>query len=356
MIKKWPNNLIILSVCFLANMIAVTANASNSVSACTGLSDFDNDGDRGRNHVINLIADAFLDGGSENGDPQFQKLDSIINELLSLNCRLTDGRQKINFISFGFRSAFKHTFNWDRSYKKIQALRKARPKSAYAIYAESVYWIQYAWNARGSGFASTVPPEMWRRFRERLTTAEKILSDNKEIGASFPGWYGQMVNIKGGLGKIEERDKVFYEGATRYKDYLPLYIVMRNYSEPKWGGSWKKVDDFISWASDNADISNKSFMYARLYYGVRENMISGKSFFKDTLVDWVKLKAAYQELIQQYPDSLDNLAIFADLSCEANDKDTYIKLRKMIGDDIHTVTWGGHEPPAVCDLKFGYTQ
>lgn len=345
--------LAILSIYFVTSM---TAHASNSISYCTAISKSDDDGETGRNNAINLIADSFLNGGVGNADAKFQKLDAIINEWSSSNCKIVDGRSRIDFIGHGFISAFERTSDWNLSYKKLQELRNVKPNSAYAIYAESVYWVAYAWEARGNEFASKVTPDGWRLFKDRLEKAEKLLLDNKETASTFPGWYQQIVDVKSALGKKEEADKMFYEGAARYKNYFPLYIVMRNYNEPKWGGSWKQVDDFVSWASNNAEASERSSMYARLYKGVYANMLSGQFFFKDTLVDWKKLKLSFEELVKQTPDSLANLAMFADLSCEANDKDTYIKLRNNLGYNIYDFEWFGNENQPVCDTKFGYIE
>lgn len=309
-----------------------------------------------RQEAQRAIDFSFSQGGLWTDDPWFRQLDSVVSGWTSLDCKFSDGRPKADFIRPGF-SQFFNSQDPNYAYKKIKELRQARGNSAYPVCAEAEYWRNYAWQARGDGYASTVTIEGWKLFHDRLGIAEKVLVENKAIASISPCWYELMVAVQSALGKDEERDKVFYEGAERHRNYLPLYIEMRNYSEPKWGGSWEQVDNFITWASNNADKSNRQFIYANLYYGVRDNLSSKKSFFEDTKVDWEKLKAAYKEVIKKYPDSMENLTRFADLSCEANDKEAYIYARKKLGAGLDPTAWSFfHETPAACDSKFGYAR
>lgn len=313
----------------------------------------DDDGQQGRTNAISSIANAFLQDGRVNSDPKFDRLDSIVDEWSSKDCKLLDGRPKLNFLLFGFSKAFDSESNWENSLQKVRALRKARPNSAYPILAEAQFWYSYAWVARGEGYASTVKPEGWSLFRERLAIAEKVLIDNKKIASTLPNWYELMISVEGSLQRPDEvRNRTFLEGAQRYKKFLPIYIPRRNLLEPKWGGSWVAVDDFINWAVNNTKETEGQSMYALLYFGVRDNMSDGKSFFANTRVEWPKLKEGFQDLITLHPHSQWHVNNFAALACEANDKPTYIDLRKRITSDSLRISWV-RTAQQLCDAKFG---
>ena len=59
----------------------------------------------------------------------------------------------------------------------------AFPESPIRPVAEPSAWIDYAWQARGSGWARTVTDEGWQRFAERLATSV----DRRTAGAARAG-------------------------------------------------------------------------------------------------------------------------------------------------------------------------
>lgn len=349
--KKNSIKAILLSLLILSSTTSEVFAETNKISSC----EFSNyDGDAGRQKVIDLIASTFLEEAFKTENPRFIKLDEIINKLKSQDCKLADGRPALNFIKFGFESAFDSINNWDLTLTKIKALRKNYPNAAYPILAEAQYWVQYAWAARGNGFASSVTPDGWRLFHERLTKAKELLIKNKEIGSTLPIWYELILSTESGLDRPqEEQNKYFVEGFERYKTFLPLYIVKRNILEPKWGGSWKSVDDFINWSASNTKETEGLSMYSRLYFGVFDNRLEGSNFFNDTLVDWTKFRQGFDDLIRLNPKSQFHLNVFASMACEANDKLTFLKIRKRITNPIEW-SWKINYPPSLCDTKFGY--
>ncbi|WP_018608484.1 hypothetical protein [Uliginosibacterium gangwonense] len=324
-----------------------------------------NDGDKGTYFLESFVAEAFLSGGKgptrrHSGyavveDPDYQWLNDTIHQLMLPDCYLKDGQAYQNVILRGLAKGITDENNWNRAREKVEELRRKRPNEAYPIVAETEYWYKYAWDARGGGYASSVSPEGWKLFEERLSVAEKILRENKELGSSMPAWYELMVQVQSAMNhKTDERNKNFLEGAERYKTYLPLYISMRNYAEPRWGGSWAGVDQLIKFAANNTKKTEGDTFYAYLYYGVHLNMRDEGNFFKETKVNWPRLKSAYEELLQRRPESLWHLNNFAALACEAGDKKTFLHLRKKIGNTPFDESWGTRPSLDFCDAKYGY--
>lgn len=107
--------------------------------------------------------------------------------------------------------------------------------------------ISYAWKARGSGYASTVPEDGWKQMAERLTEAQKLL---RSIPKTCPQWHHNALTIGLGAGwEDSEHQKMFENGWKSFPGYTP-FISQRVYFQlPRWHGrpgSWQK------WAADFA--------------------------------------------------------------------------------------------------------
>ncbi len=347
-----------VSLCIILTMAALNGDAfaADGVvyyprgSCIPAQSLVQDDGDTGASHRGRTLADAF-----RFGQPNFVGVESMVTSWSSLQCKFADGRPRLIVLLAAFRLAFQDEKDWDASLAKVNALKKAFPDAPFSVLAEAQYWAYYAWDARGSGYAASVTPDGWRLFKERMENAEKVLVGNKAVGSTLPNWYELMIEVHTALGhSADERNTTFLEGATRYKTYLQTYITMRNYLEPKWGGSWKAVDSLIDWSVSNTKDTEGQSMYARLYKGVYYNLEPGKSIFKETLVKWPRMKAGFEDLMRLYPESKANLNDFAALACEAGDKKTFLSLRKKIGKDYIKESWEKNYSLELCEAKFGY--
>src|SRR3569623_1604303 len=83
---------------------------------------------------------------------------------------------------FSFYSAFECSDEepesmWQLHEKIHQEWIKAKPESITPRVAYANFLAGYAWYARGSGWASSVPPEGGRLFEARLAAAHRVLAD-----------------------------------------------------------------------------------------------------------------------------------------------------------------------------------
>lgn len=271
-------------------------------------------------------------------------------------CLLDDGRPYISAIIEGYRILLKGS-KWDLLLSEIKDRRKKRPQSAAYALLEAEYWIRYAWDARGSGFSSTVTDMGYKLFNERIEKAEKVLLDSKPYASAIPVWYAQMVTVQSVLDRpLTDRDKTFLEGTGKNKTYYELYFNMLNYLSPKWGGSWGTVENLVRWSVENTHETEGTSMYARLYWSTYSGLPEGVKLFGDTYASWPKMKKGFEDLMQRHPKSNWNLNNFAKFACLANDKHTYVSLRKRIGDDIEVAAWSGETTLDLCDHKMGYAK
>ena len=65
----------------------------------------------------------------------------------------------------------------------------AKPDSITARIAHADFLAEYAWHARGSGYANEVSKDGWKLFGERLTAAHEILKQAKPMQPQCPMWW-----------------------------------------------------------------------------------------------------------------------------------------------------------------------
>jgi len=286
---------------------------------------------------------------------QIDTITKVIDEIADPSCKLKDGRRALGFVFSGFSKAFKAIDNEERILAAISESREKHPESVVLILMEALYWHRQAVQARGGGFANTVTNKEWAKFYEYLARTDKVLMENEEAASSSPLWSYLVARTKFHLKPGHEvLDQYFKEGFKAHADFLPLYIVRRNYLEPKWGGDWVKVDQFISWAVENTKDIEGTGMYARLYFGVFDNRLKNVDFFEDTPVEWSKLKRGFEDLLNTYPDSKFHRHVYASMACEADDRRTYLKLRKTI-DRTTPWHWDTNFTRTECDKRYNFS-
>jgi hypothetical protein len=284
-------------------------------------------------------------------------LEWVANEWNNPECVFDDGRPKLSALKDGYSLVFERQPDWSSSSSRLDELKNKFPNMPFVALAETRYWSEYAWDARGTGFASSVTPDGWNLFRERLEKAEKILLDTKSYSAQLPIWYDEMILVQSALGRPEdERDKTFLEGAQKHKTYYPIYFTMLNFLSPKWGGSWETVDNFVKWSVENTKEIDGNTMYARLYWSASQGLPKDVKLFRDTLASWPKMKSGFEDLMARHPKSKWNLNNYAKFACMAEDKKVFLALRRKIGKDVIDAAWAQKPSLDLCEVKFGYSQ
>ena len=299
-----------------------------------------------------IQADVYMLAGYFWGDAR--RLERTIDGWNIPSCVYFDGRPRLAALRGAFDAAFSREQDWTKIYARIQELKKQFPNKTFVALAEADYWIVYAWDARGNGYASSVTQDGWKLFRERLEKAEKVLLDSKDYASANPIWYDEMLTVQSALDRSgDEKTKTFLEGAKKSETYYPLYFTMLNYMLPKWGGSWATVDSFVQWSVDNTKDVDGNSLYARLYWSAYQGLRPEERLFKDTRASWPKMKKGFEDMMARHPQSKWNLNNFAMFACMAGDKKTFRALRKQIGKDVAEDAWQGSETLDLCEAKYG---
>lgn len=170
---------------------------------------------------------------------------------------------------------------------------------------------EQAWCLRGAGYANTVAPDVWPRFRELLERAAASLTARKAEAGADPQYYAVALDILRSQGAGEAAFQTMVEEATaREPAYAPIYFEAVWHYLPQWGGSDAAVDGFARYAATRGRSSEASGLYARIYLSLE----ACSCHTLKTAADWGMLKQSMRDIFDRYPTRW-NAERFADLSC-----------------------------------------
>lgn len=345
--------LLLLLSYFLTFQKNVYANDKNKTRDCP-FSELDGHG--GARSIENTVRKQLSLGWATGNLNYFVEKDvhAFFEVFKDKNCKTLDGRPVLVYLMAGFSRWFEFQLeDWEKIGTLIERKRTAFPEEEYIFFLEVHYWVSLAWKARGSAYARNVTEEEWRLFRGYFNTVDQLLEKNKHLKEEWPLWYYYKYQASTNLRQSDlELNKLFNEAIEHHPDFLPLYIQKRNYSRPRWGGSWQEVDQFINWSAKKTEDLEGMGMYARLYFGVYDNLRARESLYEDTNADWEKFKVGLKDLMRIYPKSDFHKNIFASMACEARDGQAFNSVRPKISVD-YKWAWSKKLTVKKCDEMLG---
>lgn len=174
-------------------------------------------------------------------------------------------------------------------------------------------YLNWAWAARGTDWASEVSAESWRLMYERLGVARQALAKAWQMNTN--DWRGPnlMICITQ-LDTVEEAEmEKWFELAMRNNtNNLEACFFKLNCLYPRWGGSWKEMIGFgqrcltnTAWVPAVAKILPKAYDQI-----VLETEGDRSALYHDPAL-WKGISAAYEKLIRAYPHDTDYREAYA---------------------------------------------
>lgn len=127
----------------------------------------------------------------------------------------------------------------------LPMLLKALPQSSVPYALRGRFYIDWAWDARGAGYADTVPQEGWQQFRERLGEAEEALKKAWQLDPMDSRAPTAMITVCMGQGKARADMETWFARATQADpDNVEACRAKLLYLQPKWHGSVTEMLQF----------------------------------------------------------------------------------------------------------------
>ncbi len=285
----------------------------------------------------------------------YETLDALMNQYMVSLGDLPDGSSSYEGLVRGLTSlfrfgglapdvAFGHTADWRRKVKF----------SGMADLVEAMLFSDWAWSARGGGFANSVSSQNMAIYAYRTEMAAAALDDVADRAAKNPLWY--TLSLQVGLDQSRDREKlqaIFDQGLAKAPKYGPMYGQMLRILMPRWGGSYEDVDKFINQIYAQTASTRGYEPYAALYSSYARLEGDEVDFFADTKAFWSGMRTGYLGLVRRYAASDAVLNNFANFACRAGDKDQYRRLRGAIGKRPSSTAWATKYSIELCDKKLG---
>jgi len=304
--------------------------------AITSAEEFEADRLKGDEERLAIIDD--LNAAYNRDD--FERLDNIVQKYRDQPYTLVWGK-----------SALKHVYEWLGRWEEGQAgeqheewLNKwlnARPKSATPRILLAERYIEWAWEARGSGFAGSVTEEGGKLFVERLERAKAYLSQAEKLEHPDAELYRLRISIIKGLGRDrDEADPALAAGIKLDRTYHPLYEGMAIYLLPRWHGQPGEVEQFADELVKRLEGDLGQEMYLRVAVAVLPYERS--RFFANTAFDYRQIMDGWLAFSQKYKSHVYLQNEVAYLSALRRDRRTLLPLLNALNEEqLDTDVWGG---------------
>lgn len=200
---------------------------------------------------------------------------------------------------------------WELYLNRFREWREQRPESVTALIGLAEAWIEYAWYARGGGWAHTVTETGWKLFRERMEQAERILVDNCKECSVSPRWHGKMILLARtqGWGRFRAWE-LLKASAEAFPDYFESYFQMAILTLPRWSGmpgEWAKM---ANWAGKKIGGDLGKEIYTRICWTIWGWEKDRDFLSPEARVSWDQMKAGFEVMDKKYPGSTWNRAAF----------------------------------------------
>jgi hypothetical protein len=219
----------------------------------------------------------------------------------------------------------------------LERWMKAHPESITPRIALATSLHRWAWVARGNGLASTVTPEGWRLFDERIKEAQVVLEGSANIHTMCPQWYSEMMTV--GLAQSWDAKRVkenFERGIQFEPGYYYLYLQYANYLLPKWDGNPEDASKFAKSSADRLGGEVGDL----LYFQIATVLIKrGDGDFPIKEMDWARIQRGYQALATQYGVDRRTKNQLAFMAYKYRDVNVSRQQFALIGDDWARGVW-----------------
>jgi len=227
---------------------------------------------------------------------------------------------------------------WEDLINKLSEWSRQRPQSVTAKVALATAWQEYAWKARGGGYADGVSRAAWQTFFERLERSATVLKEAAALKERCPYWYVTAIWV--GIGQQWERkdlDRMFAAGVELEPAFYYLYQAKASYLLPQWGGAEGEWEQFADESALRLGGHQGDIVFFAIYSQVLS--LNGMTFMNSHQQAVPKLIAGFRSIEKLYgsaPHRLNEACFFAFLG---NDLATTNELFDRIGDDYDESVW-----------------
>ncbi|HEY9775623.1 MAG TPA: DUF4034 domain-containing protein [Planktothrix sp.] len=259
----------------------------------------------------------------------YTALDKMADQLRASKAQYPDGNWKLDYFYGGL---YNNRPTWQMSseewlplMKQTSEWVKARPKSVTAKISYAAILINYAWAARGGGYADSVSKDAWAAMQQREQAAVSILNDARKLPATCPRWWYYVLYI----GKDQSYpndfvDKLLAEAKAKYPTYRKVCFIHAAALDPRWGGNDGDVERY---AESSANAYGGDTVYAQVLWWMDAlPWYRGSNVIQELHFNSARAEKGFEALLKQYPNSLSVISEYSRIACLSGD---YAKAKSL---------------------------
>ena len=228
--------------------------------------------------------------------------------------------------------------DWSAHIEIIKRWNSLHPESATARIALAGSYVNYAWFARGQGYADTVSKDGWDLFAERFQLAKTALLEAARLKDKCPYWFElmQMTAVAEAWDKASAKE--IFERATAFEpSYYHFYREYANYLQAKWYGEEGEAEAFAEQIPDHIGADDGDIVYFEVASLLACQCQSEKPSLEG--LSWPRAQRGYVALRQHYGVSNIKLNRFALMAYSADDRFEANQAFTAIGEDWDHTVW-----------------
>jgi hypothetical protein len=233
---------------------------------------------------------------------KFDELETIAATYRRDKTRDRDGRRLIHVFYAGTDAQAETPEQWLSDLELLEAWLQAHPKSLGAQLSLAIFWRDYAWNARGNGFANTVTPERFALFQERLAKSTAAITKCEALDQRDAHLYLFQVQlaVPGAL-SLDALETALNKSLELDPEDLEIVRSAVAYFLPRWHGGAGDTEKFAERAAELTKQRCGDAAYTLAVAGAAG--YHGTKVFHDFRFDWDRVKAGFADLRRIAPES-----------------------------------------------------
>lgn len=230
----------------------------------------------------------------------------------------------------------------------IDAMSAALPDDSLACFFKANYYTEWAWEARGGGFADSVTDEGWKLFHDRLELARDTAEKGWRLNPLDPDCPTVMIQVCMGEGLDQKEMESWFSRAILADPHnYAACAAKEQFLLPKWGGTEKDALDFGHWCIAHGDAQDRiPTIMIEVYKDLiqlapNNDLLSTPQYWSDVQSVFTKLLADKSGLQSHRAQYLADRAVYVKAACDSQHWKEAAALMKEFGNDIDVNAFGG---------------
>jgi hypothetical protein len=225
-----------------------------------------------------------------------------------------------------------------------QAFAAADPKlkdRSFALGLTAGFYVDHAWDARGSGFADSVTDDGWKKFFERLKVGAQAGEEAWKLDPTNCGAAQVMMWASLGLEDKQQRRVWFERAAALDPHNMKIYRDRLRALGLQWGGTPREMIEFGreclragNWEAGIPFILVEAHLELARHTPQGTQRLPQAQYFRDNSQAWEDVKAVYDQYFALGNPSIFHRSRFAEIALWAGKYDEAQEQFTLLGDEF----------------------